>query len=356
MKSILVTGGAGFIGSHTCLSLLIRGYNLYVVDSLINCSKVSLQQVSRILREEKIYAENKLNFFEGDIRDNKFLKNVFSRSIIEKKPIEGVLHFAGLKSVSESVSNPILYWNSNLVASLSLVETMLDFNCSTIVFSSSATIYGKSNKSPINENNKIEPINPYGNSKLAIETLLKDLFESRNKQLKIANLRYFNPVGAHPSGLIGEDPKGIPNNIFPIIAKVAIGEIKKLKVYGNDWPTSDGTGVRDYIHVMDLAEGHIKMLEFLFLNEAQILNLNLGTGIGTSVLELIDTYQKVNKVNIPYEFVQRRNGDVAELFADISLSKKILNWFPKRTLEDMCRDSFNWQFNNPNGYLTASID
>ncbi len=351
MKSILVTGGAGFIGSHTCLSLLMKGYNLYIVDSFINSSKIALKQVSRILREEKINAENKLNFFEGDIRDKLFLKKVFSRSIIEKKPIEGVLHFAGLKSVSESVKNPIMYWNSNLVATLNLVEIMLDFDCSTIVFSSSATIYGKLNESPIKENDKIKPINPYGNSKLAIETLLNDLYESGNKKLKIANLRYFNPVGAHASGLIGEDPKGIPNNIFPIIAKVAVGEIKKLKVFGNDWPTLDGTGVRDYIHVMDLADGHIKMLEFLFLKEAQIVNLNLGTGIGTSVLELIDTYQKVNKVKIPYDFAKRRDGDVAELFADINLSKKMINWFPKRDLEDMCRDSFNWQLKNPNGYV-----
>ena len=350
MQSILITGGAGFIGSHTCLSLLKKGYSLYVVDSFINSSKYSLINVLKILEIKNFDAKKLLNIFTGDITDQRFLRDVFSKSIIDKKPIKSVIHFAGLKSVAESVKYPILYWRSNLMASLSLIETMIEFNCLTLIFSSSATIYGLSNKNPINEKANLKPLNPYGNTKFAIENLLNDLFNSQKIKFKIANLRYFNPVGAHSSGLIGEDPKGIPNNIFPIISKVAIGKLSELKIYGNDWPTNDGTGVRDYIHVMDLAEGHIKTLEYLINNDSQLINLNLGTGIGTSVLELINTYQMVNKVKIPYQFVEKRKGDVAELVADNNSAKELIDWFPKKNLKDMCRDSFNWQVRNPNGF------
>ncbi len=350
MQSILVTGGAGFIGSHTCLSLLKKGYSLYVVDSFVNSSKYSLSKVLKILEMENFDAQKLLNIFPGDITNKTFLRDVFSKSIIDKKPIKSVIHFAGLKSVAESVKYPILYWRSNFVGSLSLIETMIEFNCFTFVFSSSATVYGLCNKNPIDEYAKLNPLNPYGNTKFTIENLLKDLFNSKELKFKIANLRYFNPVGAHSSGLIGEDPKGIPNNIFPIISKVAVGEIKELKVFGNDWPTIDGTGVRDYIHVMDLAEGHIKTLEYLINNDSQIVNLNLGTGIGTSVLELINTYQEVNKVKIPYQLVEKREGDVAELVANNNTAKQLIDWFPKKNLKDMCRDSYNWQVKNPNGF------
>ncbi len=348
-KSILVTGGAGFIGSHACLSLIKKGYNLYIIDSFINSSELSIVNISRILKIENFDADGLINLVGGDITNKSVLRDVFLKSINDKKPIKAVLHFAGLKSVAESVANPSLYWKTNLISSLNLIEIMLEFDCLTIVFSSSATVYGLNNKSPINENGRLNPNNPYGNTKLAIENLLSD-FYNIEKKLKIANLRYFNPVGAHPSGLIGEDPKGIPNNIFPIIAKVAIRKLDKLNVFGNDWPTIDGTGVRDYIHVMDLAEGHINMLEFLINNEPQIVNLNLGTGIGTSVLQLINTYEEVNCIKIPFQFADRRNGDIAELVADNSYAKELINWTPKRGLKEMCRDSFNWQIKNPYGF------
>ena len=350
MESILVTGGAGFIGSHTCLSLIKKGHRVYIIDSFINSSKLSILNVLRISELEKFDAKDYINIVKGDIQDKSVIRNVFLKSIEEGKPITSVIHFAGLKSVAESVEKPSLYWKTNLISSLNLIEIMLEFNCTTIVFSSSATVYSFKNKSPINEDALLGPNNPYGNTKLAIEKLLNDFFYSCKGKLKIANLRYFNPVGAHPSGLIGEDPKGKPNNIFPIIAKVAISEIKKLYVFGNDWPTRDGTGIRDYIHVMDLAEGHIKMLDFLLKSEPQIVNLNLGTGIGTSVLELIKTYEEVNNIKIPFEFSQRRNGDLAELVADNSYAEQLINWTPKKDLKDMCRDSFNWQLKNPNGF------
>ncbi len=349
MQSVLVTGGAGFIGSHTCLSLIKKGYYLYVIDSFVNSSRHSLSNVLKILEIEGFDRRRFLKIIKGDLKNKSTIRDVFLKSISDKKPIKSVIHFAGLKSVAESVETPSLYWKTNLISSLNLVELMIEFNCSTIVFSSSATVYGLSNKSPIRENGILNPNNPYGNTKLAIENLLNDIFQSK-KRLKVANLRYFNPVGAHPSGLIGEDPKGIPNNIFPIIAKVAIGKSEKLNVFGNDWPTVDGTGIRDYIHVMDLAEGHINMLEFLMNNRPQIVNLNLGTGIGTSVLQLIDAYEKVNNIKIPFQFVKRRSGDVAQLVADTSYAKELINWEPKKDLEDMCKDSFNWQFKNPFGF------
>lgn len=350
MQSILVTGGAGFIGSHTCLNLIKKGYSLYILDSLVNSSKLSICNVLKILEINDLDANGLIDVMEGDIRNKSTIREVFMKSIADKKPIKSVIHFAGLKSVAESVRNPSIYWESNLISSLNLIEVMLEFDCLTIVFSSSATVYGLSNKSPIKENGNLNPNNPYGNTKLAIEKLFNDFFHSNKKKLKIANLRYFNPVGAHPSGLIGEDPKGIPNNIFPVIAKVAIGKQKKLKVFGNDWPTFDGTGIRDYIHVMDLAEGHISMLEFLINNESQVVTLNLGTGIGTSVLQLIKIYEKVNNIKIPFQFVPRRSGDAAELVADSSYAKKLINWAPNKDLKDMCRDSFNWQLKNPYGF------
>ena len=227
-----------------------------------------------------------------------------------------------MKSVAESEINPLLYWESNFAASLNLVRVMTEFDCNIMVFSSSATVYGTSNNSPVNENDLVKPLNTYGNTKYAIEILLKDVFRSLNNKFKVANLRYFNPIGAHPSGFIGEDPNGIPNNIFPVITQVALGKIEKLKIFGNDWPTFDGTGIRDYIHVMDLADGHIKTLEYLLENDSQFINLNLGTGVGTSVLELIGIFESTNKVKIPHVFCKRRPGDVSELIADNSLAKK----------------------------------
>jgi len=350
MIRLLITGAAGFIGSHTSLLLLEKGYEIIAIDSYINSSPKTYKKIIEILNSKGQNFANKLKIVKGDLRNIETIKKIFNEAYLDKKPIEGVIHFAGLKAVGESVENPIRYWDYNFISAFNLVSTMREFKCKYLVFSSSATIYGVENKGLLKENSKINPSNPYGNTKDAIEIFLKDVFQSNKNKLQIANLRYFNPVGAHPSGLIGEDPKGIPNNIFPIITRVSVGKIGNLNVFGNDWPTRDGTGIRDYIHVMDLAEGHIKTLEVLMKNETEIINLNLGTGIGTSVLELIETFKLVNKVNIPYKFVPRREGDIAEIIADNSYAKKLLNWIPTKNINDMCKDGFNWQLKNPEGF------
>ena len=346
--SILVTGGAGFIGSHTCLSLLKKGYNIAVIDSFINSNILSLNRVKELLSDNNSI---QFNIIKGDIRDKKLLDEIFLNYKIDKKPITSVIHFAGLKSVKESVINPLKYWDVNVNGAINLILKMKEYDCHNIVFSSSATIYGKSNQSRISEDNPIKPTNPYGQTKATIEQIFHDLFSSKKYPWRIANLRYFNPIGAHESGLIGESPLGTPNNIFPFLTKVAHGNLEKLNIFGDDWPTKDGTGIRDYIHVMDLAEGHIAALEYLLSNKSQIINLNLGTGLGTSVLELVHTFEKINNVKINYEFVPRREGDVANVVADNKLAKSILNWQPKRSLEDMCLDGWNWQCLNPKGYI-----
>mgnify|MGYP001391704460 CR=1 FL=1 len=351
MKTILVTGGAGFIGSHTCLLLLEKGYDVLVIDSFVNSNALSLKNVLKILKNNNHNVENKLHVIEADIRNESIIDGVFQYGLKNNKRIEGVIHFSGLKSVFESSLNPLRYWEFNVMGTINLLKCMQKYNCYTLVFSSSATVYAnKKDSCLLKEEDTLSPVNPYGNTKLSVEILLRDLYKSNKEKYKISNLRYFNPIGAHSSGLIGEDPKGIPNNIFPLLTKVAIGKIKKLKIFGKDWPTKDGTGIRDYIHVMDLAEGHIKMLEFLLENNSQIINLNLGTGLGTSVLELIDTFKKANNVDIPYEFVSRREGDLSEIVADNKYAKSLLNWLPKRNLKEMCKDGFNWQKNNPNGF------
>ena len=271
--------------------------------------------------------------------------------IPEKHPINAVIHFAGLKAVADSVANPIRYWETNVWGSLCLFKVMKDFDCKTIVFSSSATIYGKSDNEPLKESFVIKPSNPYGQTKAAVESMLEDIFISSKSSWRIANLRYFNPVGAHESGFIGEDPCNIPNNLFPLICRVAKGIYKKIEVYGGDWPTIDGTGVRDYIHVMDLADSHRFALNHLLDNKPQFLNLNIGTGIGTSVLEFIKAFQDVNNCNIPFEISDRRPGDLAHVIANNEKALTVLKWEAIRTLEDICRDGWNWQTKNPNGYL-----
>ncbi|AAQ00358.1 MULTISPECIES: UDP-glucose 4-epimerase GalE [Prochlorococcus] len=344
MNRILVTGGAGFIGSHTCITLLESGYDLLIIDSFINSSEVSLKRVKEM-------SDNKnINYLKGDIRNLEFLDSIFSNAIQEGKPIDAVIHFAGLKSVSESTKIPLTYWDVNVVGSIALFSIMRKYKCYTIVFSSSATIYGNTDKVPIKEDSLISPINPYGESKATVEKILSDLSLSAPFDWRIACLRYFNPVGAHPSGRIGEDPLGIPNNLFPYITNVAGGQIKQVEVFGNDWPTQDGTGVRDYVHVLDLAEAHKSALECLFAEPAQLLILNLGNGFGLSVLEIINTFSRVNNCEVPYVFAARRPGDIAISYADIALSKARLNWYPKRSIEDMCRDTWRWKLNNPIGY------
>ena len=350
MKNILITGGAGFIGSHTCLILLEKGFNVIVYDSFINSSPNSLINVKKIYNQKIHETKGTLQIINGDICDSDKLNKVFSEAKQSDRGIAGVIHFAGIKSVRESVENPLKYWTSNVSGTMNLLKIMELHNCNSIVFSSSATIYGYCEFGLLNENSIINPVNPYGNTKFTIEKLLNDVFNSSPNKWRIANLRYFNPIGAHYSGLIGEDCKGQINNIFPLILEVASGKRKVLEVYGNDWPTPDGTCLRDYIHVMDLSEGHIHTLNYLFEDVPKIININLGTGLGTSVLELINTFCKINNVDIPYKVIARREGDVPSLVSDNSLSKKLLKWEPKRSLKIMCQDGWKWKLKNPNGY------
>tara|TARA_Y100001968_G_scaffold330332_1_gene381927 strand:+ start:111 stop:1172 length:1062 start_codon:yes stop_codon:yes gene_type:complete len=347
---ILVTGGAGFIGSHTCLVLLEQGYEIVVIDSFVNSSQKSLDKVIQILKTKGVIKNIKIEIVNGDIRDEKLLDKLFLESINKGKPFYAVIHFAGLKSVRDSTINPLLYWDVNVNGAIKLLGIMNKYKCRTMVFSSSATIYGLSGQKILLENSEINPINPYGVTKAVVEKLLKDIYDSNPSEWRIANLRYFNPIGAHSSGMIGESPIGIPNNIFPYLTQVAAGRLDKLTIFGNDWPTTDGSGVRDYIHVMDLAEGHISALKYLIRGKTNMINLNLGTGLGTSVIELVNVFEKVNKVKIPIVFGQRRLGDCATVIADNSLAVSLLDWLPKRTLEEMCIDGWRWQLLNAQGY------
>ena len=342
MKTILVTGGAGFIGSHTCLALLKKQYKIKVVDSFINSNPNSLKRVKKICDLSNIPFN--LEIIEADLRDNYIIDNIFYQAKNINQPIEGVIHFAGLKAVNDSVKNPLVYWDANLNSSINLLKAMGKNDCRTIVFSSSATVYGLSENKYFKESDYLSPINPYGHTKLAIENILRNLYDSSPDEWRVINLRYFNPIGAHESGLIGENPNGKPNNIFPLILQVASGKIPKLKIFGSDWDTIDGTGVRDYIHVMDLAEGHLLALEYLF-QRGGMYDINIGTGKGTSVLELIKTFQRVTNISFSYEFTSRRDGDIARIVADNSLVKSILGWRPKKNLADMCTDGWRWQQN-----------
>ena len=343
MERVLITGGAGFIGSHTCLSLLEKKYEVIVLDSFINSTFKSIENIRNIFFSNFGDSGNSLLLKKGDIRDKNVLGNLFGESIKKGKPIKAVLHFAGLKSVSDSISSPISYWESNLIGTINLLNVMRKYDCRKLVFSSSATIYKPKLNNLINEFSDLSPINPYGNTKLTIETFLNDVYQSEPDLWSIALLRYFNPVGAHSSGLLGEEPLGTPNNLFPIILKVCSGELKLLQVYGNDWPTHDGTCIRDFIHVMDLAEAHSAALDFLNSSDPQIAKFNIGTGRGTSVLEIIETFKRVNKCNLPYEFSKRREGDSPFVVADNSLALKELNWRPKRNITQMCQDSWRYK-------------
>tara|TARA_B100000212_G_scaffold338061_1_gene313974 strand:+ start:58 stop:1104 length:1047 start_codon:yes stop_codon:yes gene_type:complete len=348
MKTILVTGGCGFIGSHTCYLLLKKRYKIIILDSNINSSEKVIGKLESLLNYKNIL--NKFIFIKGDLCDGNLIEKIFKEAKEDNEPISSVIHFAGLKSVRESILNPLMYWDNNLGGSINLFKFMEKYECRTIIFSSSASVYQIQDCSLLSESSPLKPSNPYGQTKFAIESLLNDIFLNSKHKWKIANLRYFNPIGAHKSGLIGESPIGISNNIFPIINKVACGRISKLQIYGNDWPTHDGTCLRDYIHVMDLADGHIAALEHLEHNKSQILNMNLGTGKGTSVLELINIFEQVNNVKIDYEFTKRRKGDNAIVIADNSKADSLLNWQPKRSIYEMCKDGWNWQLKNIDGY------
>ena len=345
MKNILITGGTGFIGSHTCISLLEEGYTITIVDSLITSSQKVLKGLRDILELSKNFDENKIHFYEGDIRNICFLQEVFFDSKKKIKPIDCVIHFAGLKSVRESTLNPFLYWDVNVKGSINLLNIMHENDCRTILFSSSATVYGNSKNVPFKESSPINPYNTYGYTKATVENILHNIFDSDSSKWRVGSLRYFNPIGSHPSGLIGENPRGKPENIFPYICQVASGIRDKLFIFGNDWPTFDGTCYRDYIHVVDLAEVHKKTLKYLFERESANLTLNVGKGKPFSVLELIKTFERVNNININYEFSSRRNGDIAISFADTSKMYNLLKWKPHKSLEDMCKDGWNWQKN-----------
>lgn len=334
---ILVTGGAGYIGTHTLVELIENGYEPIVFDNFVNSSEKSLQRVEQITGK-------KISYVNGDIRNYDSLESVFSNH-----EFQGVIHFAGLKAVGESVEKPILYYENNVYGSLQLLKAMAAYNVKTIVFSSSATVYGDPISLPLDESMPTgKPTNPYGMSKLMIENILTDVHKN-DKSWRIVNLRYFNPVGAHESGLIGEDPTGIPNNLMPFITQTATGKREKLSVFGGDYDTHDGTGVRDYIHVVDLAKGHIQALKKTE-QESGLWTINLGTGTGYSVLDIIKAFEEVSNKKIPYEIVSRRPGDVASCYADPKFAKQILGWDAKLGLNDMCCDSWRWQSNNPNGY------
>lgn len=336
ITTILVTGGAGYIGSHTCVELLMAGYEVVVVDNLCNSREESIKRIKKITGKD-------LKFHKADLLDKKALNLIFG-----SYDVDAVIHFAGLKAVGESVKIPVKYYHNNVTGTLVLCEIMESYGVRKLVFSSSATVYGDPKELPIKEDSPLSPTNPYGRSKLMIEEILQDLYYADNRW-NIVNLRYFNPVGAHASGLIGENPNDIPNNLLPVISQVAVGRLNELSVYGSDYPTNDGTGVRDYIHVVDLASGHIESLKKLAENSG-FVTYNLGTGNGYSVLKMIKAFEKASGRTIAYKIVDRRPGDIAACYADPSKAKKELGWSAKRDINDMCNDAWRWQSANPDGF------
>lgn len=338
MPDILVTGGSGFIGSHTCLELMRAGFNVSVVDNFSNSVGESLERVEKI-------SGKKISLYEVDIRNKDSLQDIF-----KENDFSAVIHFAGLKAVGESVSYPVEYYQNNVAGTLNLLEVMSKNNVKKLVFSSSATVYGDPESLPIKENASRSATNPYGQSKLMIEHILEDLARA-DPDWKIVCLRYFNPVGADSSGMIGEDPQDIPNNLMPYISQVAVGKREKLSIFGNDYPTVDGTGVRDYIHVTDLAKGHLAALDYLYSGQAEGFSpFNLGRGQGVSVLQLVNAFEKASGKKVPYEIVERRPGDVAACYADSQRANQVLGWKAHLGVEEMCKDAWRWQETNPTGY------
>lgn len=334
--AVLVTGGAGYIGSHTVVELLNANYEVIIVDNYSNSKPEVLNRIKTITGKD-------FTFYEADLLDKEALEEIF-----EKETIDSVIHFAGYKAVGESVAKPVEYYHNNITGTLILLEVMKKYGVKNIVFSSSATVYGMNNPSPLTEDLPTSATNPYGYTKVMIEQILRDVHVS-DEEWNIALLRYFNPIGAHESGLIGEDPSGIPNNLMPYITQVAVGKLPELSIFGNDYDTEDGTGVRDYIHVVDLALGHLKALES-FSEYKGVGTYNLGTGIGYSVLDLVKNFQRANDIVIPHKIVDRRPGDVATCYSDATKAKEILGWTAEKDLKDMCRDSWKWQSENPKGY------
>jgi UDP-glucose 4-epimerase len=339
-KSILVTGGAGYIGSHTCVELLSAGYSVTVVDNYCNSSPEALNRVEQITGKT-------LARVQADIRDRAALE-----AALQESGATSVVHFAGLKAVGESAQIPLHYYDNNVVGTLRLLEAMETCGVRTLVFSSSATVYGEPQFLPYTEAHPLAAMNVYGRTKLQVEDMLRDLYAS-NPAWRVALLRYFNPVGAHPSGRIGEDPQGVPNNLMPFVAQVAVGRREQLNVFGNDYPTPDGTGVRDYIHVQDLALGHVRALDVLQnADSGQCTPINLGTGVGCSVLDMVQAFEAASGQKVPYVIQPRRTGDLPAYWADPATAKKLLGWETTRTLQDMCADTWRWQSNNPQGYAT----
>lgn len=333
---VLVTGGAGYIGSHTCLELLMDGHDVVAIDNLSNSNTIVFDRIERICGQRPV-------FYREDVCNNNKVAE-----ILAAHRIEAVIHFAGLKSVGESVAQPLQYYINNVTGSLALLSAMQETGVSSLVFSSSATVYGNPESFPIHEDFPLSATNPYGRSKLMVEEILRDLIVA-DDSWHIALLRYFNPVGAHESGLIGEDPAGIPNNLMPYISQVAVGRRTELKIFGGDYPTPDGTGVRDYIHVVDLARGHIAALDWLRQHQG-VHTFNLGTGQGKSVLEIVRAFEVASGQHVPYRIVDRRPGDIAQCYADPSHAERELGWKAQRSIADMCRDAWNWQAKNPRGY------
>ena len=348
-QKILVTGGAGYIGSHTCIALHEAGYTMVVYDNLTNSSREAINRVAQLI-------DAPIEFVEGDVRDAQRLREVFAAH-----KFFGVIHFAGLKAVGESVAKPLMYYNNNVSGTITLLEVMADYQVKNLVFSSSATVYGDPETLPIDESSPRSCTNPYGQSKLVVEHILEDLAVS-DAAWNLVTLRYFNPVGAHASGQIGEDPNDIPNNLMPYISQVAVGKLEKLSIFGNDYDTADGTGVRDYIHVVDLAAGHVAALQYLeqqtnlatdksaTSHSVGFLPINLGSGKGSSVLELVTVFSEVTEQSVPYQYVARRAGDIASCYASADKAKALLNWQAQLSITDMCVDSWRWQSMNPNGY------
>ena len=327
---ILLTGGLGYIGSHTCVELLKRGERIVIMDNLSNSREETMDNIKAISNAGFI-------FYKADLLDKESMRRIFSEN-----KIDAVVHFAGLKAVGESVAKPLEYYKNNVEGTLNLLEIMKEFDCNKMVFSSSATVYGSPERVPITEDMPLSTTNPYGTTKLMIEQILQD-YAKANKQFKVAILRYFNPIGAHESGAIGEDPNGIPNNLMPYIARVASGKLECLSIYGNDYPTHDGTGVRDYIHVVDLAKGHLKALDRLAKDDTGVFIYNLGSGRGYSVLDIVKAFEKANGIKINYKIVERRPGDIAKCYADATKAWKELGWKAEKTLEDMVRDAWNFE-------------
>lgn len=341
--NILVTGGAGYIGSHTCVELLNAGFDVVVLDNLTNSKTESLSRVEKITGKA-------ITFIKGDVREREFLQSIFSTY-----DITAVIHFAGLKAVGESCEKPLSYYDNNVYGSIVLAQEMEKAGIKKLVFSSSATVYGDPDQLPLTEDMPLSTTNPYGASKLMVENIYRDLqiadkLNQTENPWSISLLRYFNPVGAHESGLIGEDPNGIPNNLMPYISQVAVGKLQRLSVFGSDYPTVDGTGVRDYIHVVDLAKGHVKAVQAMIKGLSGVNAINLGTGNGLSVLQLVTAFEKQNQIAVPYKLVERRPGDVAACYADANKAKELLNWQTELDVIAMVKDSWHWQSKNPNGY------